>query len=256
MRPPLLACAVLAASVAAVSTSGCATPGPLVGLEPRNPGEISWVDGRAILSKEKAGVRVSTTFERQRENAFAVRVLVENETPAPIEVAPDGVTFMTCTGREASTCKGSWGVVDPEEMLASIDQADSRAQANASNARVFWGVLTAVSVVGDAASLASGEGDPRGTESALAGMESSDARHARERAQLANDRELWANVAFRRNTVGPGRGAGGLVFLPIDLNASYVWLHVRAGGQIFGFGFRQTVTPTVETRVSSNRNRS
>jgi hypothetical protein len=253
---PRLAYAVLAASLAAVSTSGCATPGPLIGLEPRNPGEVSWVDGRAILSKEKAGVRVSTTFERQRENAFAVRVLVENETQAPIEVTPDGVTFMTCTGLEASSCKGSWSVVDPEEMLASIEQADSRAQANASNASVFWGVLTAISVVGDAASLATDHGDSHGTEAALAGWNSSDARHANERAQLANDRELWANVAFRRNTLGPGRNAGGLVFMPIDLNASYVWLHVRAGGQVFGFGFRQTVTPLAETKVYRVRNGS
>ena len=52
---------------------------------------------------------------------------------------------------------------------------------------------------------------------------------------------LWANVALRRSTVAPGHGVAGLVYLPIDLKARYLWIHVRAGGQTFPFGFRQTV---------------
>jgi hypothetical protein len=47
---------------------------------------------------------------------------------------------------------------------------------------------------------------------------------------------------LRRTTLQPGGYVDGWVYLPIDLAASYVWLHVRAGGQVLSFRFQQTVT--------------
>ena len=67
---------------------------------------------------------------------------------------------------------------------------------------------------------------------------------------------IW--VAGRESLVKEQDGAerGGLVFLPIDLDASYVWIHVRAGGKTFAFGFRQETTFVDDQKPNPNRYRS
>jgi len=107
---------------------GCAMPAPIVRLEPRTPGNVVWVAGRAVQAKERAGVRVAAAFERQQGNGLGIRVEIENQTGAPIDVGPDGVTFMTCARVDNASCVGSWGVVDPEQVLAGLDEQQSRSR--------------------------------------------------------------------------------------------------------------------------------
>jgi hypothetical protein len=232
---------VASALLAAV---GCATPAPIVRLEPRAPNNVVWVAGRAVQVKERAGVRVAAAFERQLGRGLGVRLEIENGTGAPIDVSPDDVTFMTCASRDNTSCVGSWGVVDPEQVLAGLDEQQSRSTAEASNRQSMNTTLVFLSAVGDAAQIASGHADPSTGLNTVAASDAAAADAARaEGVQMSieDQRELWSNAALRRNTLEPGRGTSGLVFVPVDLKTHYLWVHVRAGGQTFAFGFQQTV---------------
>jgi hypothetical protein len=234
---------VLAATVV-LFVFGCATPAPLVGLVPRNPNDVIWVDGRAALAREQDGVRVATAFEGQRGDLLGLRLEIENKTESRVQVSPDEITFMTCTERDWSTCAGSYDIVDPEERLGAIDEANSRERASASNSEAVLGTLTILSAVTDVAAIATRTTTPTtglGTAAAGDALDNAEANHAGAQATFATERQLWSDVAFRRNTLSPGRGASGLIYLPIDPKAAYVWVHVRAGGHVFPFGFQQIV---------------
>jgi hypothetical protein len=61
-------------------------------------------------------------------------------------------------------------------------------------------------------------------------------------ASISVQQAIWSNQAFRRNTLFPERGAAGRVYIPIDLTAQVVWLHIRIGGRELSFPFQQAVT--------------
>jgi hypothetical protein len=229
---------------AAIAAAGCAVPQPIVRLEPRTAAHVVWVSGRAVLEKEKEGVRVAAAFEHQDGKTLGVRVEIENDTQAPFEVSPDEVTFMACPDTDNATCTGSWNVVDPEAALDALDEQQSRAIADARNRAGLDGTLVLLSATVDVAQIATGTTDAyTGTRTVALGAsgEAHTAVANQQLAALADRRELWSNVALRRNTIAPGHAASGLVYIPIDLRSQYLWLHVRAGGQVFPFGFHQTV---------------
>jgi hypothetical protein len=237
------------------SAAGCATPGPLVTLAPRSSVGVLWVSGRAVVASEKEGVRVAAAFERQEGGALGVRLEIENDTEHPFEVGPDGVTFMSCPVSDNATCQGSFGVVDPEDVLVGLDEQRARTNADAANNQAFYATMVLLSAVGDVASIANGHAhSTRGLQTAAAAEDgqSAAAQSSDALASLASQRQLWSDVALRKNTLVPGHGTAGLVFVPIDLKARYLWIHVRAGGQIFPFGFQQLVRQVVPARASPN----
>jgi len=202
-----------------------------------------WVSGRAVIQKEQGGVRAATSFEVHDGALLALRVELENLTEAPMNVGPDGITFMTCLTLDKESCDGSWAVVDPEAMLASFDERRSREIANAYNQQVFDGGLLVLSAVSDVAVVSKGRSTPTTGLGTLmiAQQGREDAANARATlTALASDRATWENLAFRRTTIAPGSEAAGLVYIPIHKDARYVWLHVRAADQVFAFGFKQT----------------
>jgi hypothetical protein len=251
---PLLV--VSLALLSMLTDCGCATPQPIVRLEPRTVSQALWVSGRAVLEKEIGGVRVATAFELQDGKTLGVRVEIENDTAAPFEVSPGDITFMTCPAPNNQTCVGSWNVVDPEEALEAVDEQQSRAVADANNRAVMDTTLVLLSAAADVGQIATGHTDAGTgvrTAALAANGQANIAAEGQQMSALDDRRALWSNTALRRNTIAPGHGAAGLVFLPIDPKAEYIWLHVRAGGQIFPFGFRQTVR---QVRFGSSSGRS
>jgi hypothetical protein len=246
---------VLAATVV-LFVFGCAAPAPLVGLVPRTPDSVTWIDGRAALEREQDGVRVATAFEAQRGELLGLRLEIQNGTGTSFVVGPNDVTYMPCAGNATASCVGSFDIVDPEEMLTSIDTTNSREKAQAANAEVFDSTMVLLSVVGDVGNAAHGRPTYASGEAADI-LHGDEARHQNAQLTFANERQLWSDVAFRRNTLLPGRGASGLIYVPVDLKAGYIWIHVRAGGHIFPFGFRQVVTEvaTPGSRSSSSQSR-
>lgn len=251
LLPPVAAVTLFAA------VGGCATPAPLVRLEPRNATAVTWVAGRAVLDDEVAGIRVAAAFEHQRGDLLGVRVEVQNGSLARMEVGPRDVIFMTCTTPDNASCGPSRHVVDPEQAIDDLDASESMARADAANQQALYTGLVLLSAVGDAASIASGR-PHRTTGVGTVGLATqagvSAARAEGSSAQRASGRELWANHALRRTTLLPGGAASGLVYLPVRTEAQYVWLQVRAGGQDFPFGFKQQVR--LVTRYGPSRRAS
>jgi hypothetical protein len=230
--------------VIAAAAASCATPAPLVRLYPGSEGVI-WVAGRASLVREQDGVQVAVAFEHQDGGNLGLRVEIENGTDTQLDVDPSTFTFTDCRSMAVSSCGLTHRVIDPEEMLNALDVRQSREQAAASNSQAFLGTMVILSAVGDVASVASGHHDRdtgSNTANSVAVMESDAAARNSELASVGEQQQIWSNEALRRNTVFPGRGTAGRVFVPIDFDAQIVWLHVKTGGRVFSFPFRQTIT--------------
>lgn len=243
LRTARLEIASIAAIVGGMSL-GCATPGPVVRLDPQLTSDVTWVAGRAVLAKEQSGVRVAAAFEHQDGQRLVLRIEIHNDTDQPFVVGPRDLTFMPCNVGQNIACPYSYPIVDPEAELLALELAGAHQRAAAANEQAVYVPLLLLSVFGDVGSLATGE--HRGTAglhtaSLVSRMEASAARQQRAMLSIDTQRELWSNVAFRTNTVPPGAVVGGLVYLPIHLSAQYLWVHVRAGGQIFPFRFQQRV---------------
>jgi hypothetical protein len=224
---------------------GCATPAPIVRLNPKTA-NIVWVGGRASVQAEQGGVHVATAFEHQAGRTFGLRVEIENGTDARIEVGPEDVTYTSCVDETTASCTPTRRIIDPEQMLAALDMEQSRGAAEAANSQALLGTLVLLSAVGDVASVAGGHAHASTglrTVAAADLMGSDAAARNGEQETIAFRRQIWSDQALRRNTLDPGRGIAGLVYLPIDLRAGYVWLHVRVAGALFQFRFEEVVTP-------------
>jgi hypothetical protein len=252
---------LLAVIVFGVSLAACATPKPIIRLVPAGGG-VTWIAGRAVLSKQQSDVRVAVAFEHQHGDRLAVRVEVANEGDTELEVGPPDVSFVGCKGTTVESCGLAQRVVDPETELTAIDESSRRQVASAANQAALFMPLLILSMVGDVASLATGAASSTAglQTAALANrMEHKAARHDMAMRMYESRREMWSNAALRRNTVQPGRAHGGLVFMPIDIDARWVWIHLRVGSLVFPFRFEQTITPvsfpevTSQGRTSHNR---
>jgi hypothetical protein len=238
---PVLLVPLFAIAAAAAS---CATPSPLVRLYP-GADNVVWVAGRASVMREQGGVAVAVAFDHQDGANLGMRVEVENRTERQLDVDPSTFTFTDCRSMAIDSCGLTHTVVNPEAMLDALDERQSREQASAANSQAFLGTMVILSAVGDVASVASHHADRdtgSNTANAVGAMESDAAARNSELASIGDQQQIWSNEALRRNTLFPGRGTAGRVYVPIDLDAQVVWLHVRTGGQTFSFPFRQTVT--------------
>lgn len=237
-------CTAISLIVIAAPLLGCATPAPLVRLNPK-AADIIWVGGRASVRKENGGVRVATAFEHQDGPLLCLRLEVENGTEARLEVDPKNVTFTRCGDETVASCAPSQFVIDPERALADLDVAQSRGMAEAANTQGILGTLVLLNAVGDLSSAAHGHPSSGLNTMAAADLMENDAVASNNiLATIARRRQIWSNQALRRNTLDPGQGAAGLVYLPIDLRANYIWLNVRVAESLFQVRFEQVVTQT------------
>jgi hypothetical protein len=235
---------ILPAFVIAAATVGCATPAPLVRLHPKSA-DVMWVSGRATVIRAEAGIRVAVAFDHQDGPNLGLRVEVENGTEANLDVDPRDFTFTTCASLQPSTCAPTTRIIDPERVLQALDERQSRERADARNGQALLGTLVILSAVGDVATIASGRADRNtgaGTVAAAALMQSDATTRDSQLSSMAVQQAIWSNEALRRNTLFPGHGTAGRVYVPINLAAEIVWLHVQTGGRVFSFPFQQVVT--------------
>jgi hypothetical protein len=207
--------------------TGCARPFPATVLQPAS-GDRVWAAGRAVVWQDKDGVRVATAFEQQQGRVFTLRVEVDNQSAERLDIDPSNITFNTCRGEGVDSCAPALHVIDPEQMLAGLNQAELQGAASDSNRETAHGVGLMLSAIA---------GERSDDTLYLEGEIASD----REARGVAAARETWSNIALRRTTLAPGSAAGGNVYLPIDLHAGYVWLQIRIGQRLFSFPFRQDV---------------
>jgi hypothetical protein len=238
-NPPLL---VSLLAVVGASVVGCATPAPLVRLDPISD-QVFWVSGRPSVQLEERGVRVAAAFDRQVGPLLGVRVEIENGTERKLEVDPgQEFSFMTCKTATETSCAKELLVVDPQDMIDHLDQAASREQAEAINDERASGALLLLAAASDTAALAGrhGRGAPLvDTEAAADEMRNQAADHDQALPAIAGQREMWSDVALRRSTLLPGASVGGQVFIPADGGSQNVLLRIRVGNRTFPFHFRQ-----------------
>jgi hypothetical protein len=230
--------------VIGVATVGCATPAPIVRLYPSTPGVV-WVAGRAAVTREQGGVRVAAAFDHQDGLNLGFRVEVSNGTAATLDLDPSQFTFTSCRTSVLKSCAPTRRVIDPEAMLAALDVKQSTAQADGANTQALLGTMALLSAVGDVASAAGGHANRNtgvGTMAAIGLAQSNAAESDSTLASIAVQQRIWSDEALRRNTLYPGQGTGGRVYVPIYPDAGVVWLHVQIGQRVFSIPFRQEVT--------------
>jgi hypothetical protein len=249
---------VQAATVLALGglvTVGCATPMPLVRLNP-DARDVVWVGGRASVQQETTGVRVAAAFEHQDGSNLALRVEIENRTTDRLEVSPQEMTFAICSGLAPASCAPSQRVIDPEQILTALAAAQAQGVADAANSQAFYGTLVLLNAVGDVASAAHGR-PTNGSLVAASAMEGDAAARDSAQASIAAQQQIWSDQALRRNTLFPGQGTSGLVYLPINYQARYVWLQITVAGRLFPFHFAEVVTsvalPRPEGAIGHNQ---
>ena len=147
---------LLLSILAAVLLFGCATQAPLVRLHPNTGEDVFWMSGRAAVKKQRSGVHVAAAFEHQLGKRLGLRVEVRNGSGERIEVNPDKFSFVTCAGEDDSSCSDYKGVIDPEEVIESLDARRSRVAADAADNRAFNTAMVFLSAVGDITGAASG----------------------------------------------------------------------------------------------------
>jgi hypothetical protein len=227
-------------AVAASSVLGCATPAPVVRLDPIS-NNVFWISGRAAVKQEERGVRVAAAFEHEVGTTLGVRVEIQNQTDRKLDIDPaEAFSFISCKGAIESSCAKETFVIDPEEMIAGLDKKASRERAQAANNDAALGVLVLLSAVADTASLATPHGGvaPPGTQEVVSVQQGTAASHDRALAGLEAHRHLWSDEALRHSTVPPGASVGGQVFIPADNGVQHVWLRIRVGDRTFPFHFR------------------
>jgi len=246
MNTANLLSAVIGASLCSV---GCATALPVVRLAPRDA-NVTWVSGRAVTVRSEQGIRVAAAFERQAGRTMGFRVELQNDSDASLVVDPSEMQFTTCTSEQE--CVSSQPVVDPEQVLVALDEARSEEEAHAANASTTGTVLVLLAATADIAEASSRHDHHAGERTVMAGIDlkSSESNSRQRLAQLETETTAWSNSTLRRTTVAAGHGAAGLVYIPLDTKAHYVWLDVRVGGHDFWFPFQQlvaTVRPHTES---------
>jgi hypothetical protein len=235
---------------AALVGASCAAPLPVVRLAPRD-GNVAWIAGRAVTTQAEGGVRAAAAFEYQTGGTVGFRVEVQNDSPDTLDIDPRGMSFRTCPTEQR--CAASQPVVDPEQMLIALDEARSEEEASAANTRAADSALLFLSIASDVADINRGHGQHAGDATTLAAvnLKSSETASQSRLALIDSQKIAWSTSTLRRTTLPPGHGAAGLVFVPLDRDAQYVWLHVRAGAHDFWFPFQQSVVTASSLRNES-----
>jgi hypothetical protein len=203
------------------------------------------------MAAERDGLRVAAAFDEQVGDLLGLRVEVANDTGERLDVDPRQFSFTPCAGTARETCDRTLRIVDPERVIADLEERRSRERADAQNSQTFLGTLAILSAFTDVAAIATGKVDRNTGRSTLRlsnTMRLDDMDNRMAQSALDAQQAAWSNRALRRTTLFPGHGTGGRVYIPIYLAARTVWLHVRTGGQSFSFPFHQTVTRLTQRR--------
>jgi hypothetical protein len=233
---------VLALLSLAATAAGCATPGPVVRLTPKAT-DATWLAGRGIVTREKAGLRVACAFDRQEEELLAFRVEAQNRSSVPIEMDPRQLAHVVC--ETSRSCSPAFPVEDPEQHLVAIDAVRARHRAAQKNHRTAGAVLVLLDTTAAVTAAASGNGRAAASFAADAledGAIAEAAASTHEGAihSLETSKIAWQDGALRRTTLAPGQGIAGAVYVPVTPGAAEVWIRVDVGERRFWFGFDQT----------------
>jgi len=240
-RFPFLKTAYLAAACLLL-LSGCTTQ--MLQLRPVS-GDIAWIDGREVTRVEQNGVVMLASYEFEDARHVVLDVELKNRTSASIVIDPNDFYYVpfgtaddTLKNKLNSSSAALYWAADPEQKIqqAALDMKREKRRLVASS--ILNGVILVATVASDIKSsqkdkswsqrsnsrYAHGQAYNFLIQKQIADINYNQARQA----QLAHERENWQNLALRKTTLPTGESVRGLLFLPKDMNASYLLMNYKS----------------------------
>jgi len=220
---------LLYVAAAVILLASCASPRAVIRMNPVSE-DVRWNYGQAFASDTVDGIVVEAAFDQSTPEYNIFDVTVINGSNMSYLVDPAKFTFKET--RYDDSPANVYSALDPENMLLSIDQKESKDEADAKNAAI-GAVVVAGAVVATAAIAAANSNDVDmfhhhrhpdpgflvaapllldGTDEPIAAMTENQRR-----------RDMWANGTVRKTTLEPGyRIDGKIYFARFEKSATYV----------------------------------
>lgn len=206
-------------------------------------GDIAWIEGREVTRVEKNGVVLVASYEFEDPNHLVLDVEIKNRTAAPLLVDPNDFFYFpfeskgdTLRNKYNHFYASTYRAADPEQKIeqATLDIKRQKQRLIASS--ILNGVLLAATIASDIHS--SNRNDRSWVHRAnnryahaqaynfIIQKQIADVHLQKARTeQLQHERGNWQEMALRKTTLPVGESVRGLLFLPKDSRASYLWLN-------------------------------
>lgn len=205
-------------------------------------GDVAWVDGREVTRTEQNGVVLVASYEFEDPSHLVLDVEIKNRTSAPLLVDPVDFSYYpfdtksdTLRNKHNPLYASIYRATDPEKKIeqATLDIKRQKQRLVASS--VFNGLLLIATIASDVHSSRNDRSwQQRANNRYMHGQayniiiqkQIADVHLQKARTeQLKHERANWQEMALRKTTLPVGESVRGLLFLPKDTRASYLWLH-------------------------------
>lgn len=217
--------------------TGCAAP--VYQLTPET-GEVAWIEGRPTTRAERGGLTLVASYERLDLDYVALDIEVKNRTDRSVDINPADFRYAALnpvhdTLRSPSTgTRLAYFAADPTREADRVSAYQEREVKRLKRARILNTVLLVAAVASDVASSTSRKNASadrwvrnRVTHdnlyTAIQAKRMIDHGTFADRMQRYDyEAYRWRELALKRTTVAPGESVRGLVYLPLNKDASYL----------------------------------
>lgn len=206
-------------------------------------GDIAWIEGREVTRVEQNGVVLVASYEFEDPHHLVLDVEIKNRTTAPLLVDPNDFTYFpfgekgdTLRKKSSSPYASTYRATNPEQKIEQATLEIKRQKQRLVAASIFNGVMLVATIASDIHS--SNRNDRSWQQRAnnrynhaqaynfIIQKQIADVRLQKIRTdQLQHERANWQDMALRKTTLPVGESVRGLLFLPKDTRASYLWLN-------------------------------
>ncbi len=225
-----------------ISLAGCA-PG-LYQLRPVS-GDVAWIEGREVTRIEQNGVVLVASYEFEDPKHMVLDVEIKNRTSAPLLVDPNDFFYFpfeekgdTLRSHTNSLYASTYRAADPEEKIGQAVLEIKRQKQRLIASSILNGVLLAATIASDIHSNRNDRSWQQRANNRYAHAQAYnfiiqkqvvDINLQKARTQqLQHERANWQEMALRKTTLPVGESVRGLLFLPKDPRASYLWLNYES----------------------------
>lgn len=208
--------------------ASCASPQAIVRMKPLSP-DVRWNYGQAFAADTLTGIIVETAFDKATNEYTIFDVKVVNGSNLDYLVDPENFTIEEVT--DQATYAKVYKAIDPETMILSIDKQNSKAQADAQNAKVATGVAlgvfsaatVALALTDDHPHYRRPQADLLLAAPLMMEMSNNDVPQNYE-SEADQQRNMWETLTIRKTTLASGYRIDGKIFFPrIEKPGTYLF---------------------------------
>ncbi|WP_428653238.1 hypothetical protein [Runella sp.] len=209
-------------------------------------GDIAWIEGREVTRVEQNGVVLVASYEFEDTQHLVLDIEIKNRTSAPLLIDPNDFSYFpfeekgdTLRNKYNPIYASTYRAADPERKIEQATLEIKRQKQRLIASSILNGVLLAATIASD---IHSSNRNDRSWQ------QRANNRYAHAQAynfiiqkqvvdinlqkartnQLQHERANWQDMALRKTTLPAGESVRGLVFLPKDTRASYLWLNYES----------------------------